>query len=511
MPSLDTLIKYHHFSLFFLTTLISTLWVVMLNHEEFSASETRVFCLYIAAVTVLQLGVLGLFKLFANILPKSSWIVGIVATLLTTFNLYTLIIVHNSRFPNLEPPLFAAFIGGLTFCVALMFFIRHKIFVKFVHVFCCIMAVMIGLQSFGNGSIDLEGLLDRMPEHFEEVEFKQKPNVYVISLDALVPEAVAKNNIAVETVPYIDALIEENARFIPNSFAERIPTKRSMNLVLAMDKNYFDTVSEDAGFIRDQVPNPTYETFRRNGYKIQFMYGSSYFGDDRGRLDYFGIAKAYGLCKHVERKYGFMGYCLDEVQEHAKQYTKIREDKYPQMLFDRIKETASSGEPWFTYASIYEPGHAKNSTQYNKLEDWEQYKRHFEKSSADVVETIKTLMKTIRDNDPNAITIIFGDHGSLLTLGALGDQDGLVEDALAFTADDLPKDSPVSFKQVVQDRHGILIAVMPAEACSSEFVQNPYSNMRMMRDLIKCLSDGTDPLPEDFQPDDSRWAPYKYE
>ncbi len=511
MLSLDKIVQYRSLTLLLGATFISTFWTIMLNHEEFSSTETLVFSLYIAGVTLLQLCVIAVFLLFAKVLPKLSILASIAGTLFTTFNIYTLIIVHNAHFISMNDAPLAGVIAALAAGIAMLFFIRNKQFVKFIHVFFLIMTGMIAIQFIGENKVYIKGLFDRIPSHFNFVEFEKKPNVYIVSLDALSPEAVAKKNIGVKNVPYADAFRRHNMRIIPNSFSERIPTKRALNLLLAMDKDYFYGVSEDAGFVRNQVPNPTYEIFRRNGYKIQFIYGSSYFGDDRGRLDYYGIAKAYGACKHVERKYGFMGYCLETVQEKTKEFTKIHEYEYPQMLFDRIKETANSDEQWFTFASVYKPGHAKNSTKYNKPEDWDEYRALFKKNSSEVVKTIDTLLNTIKENDPNSITIIFGDHGALLTLGALNDYDGIAADATAFNLDDFPEDSPVSFEQVVQDRHGVLTALMPADACSSQFKHNPYSTMRLMRDLAICLSGGKDPLPNNFQPDDDHWKPYVFE
>ena len=507
--TLDTLVKYRALTIFFFAAFLAVLWTVMMNHSEFSHQELRFFNMYVAAIFAGQAAVVGGFLWLSKIWRGFEFLSAAVATMFTTANIYTLLVVHVSFLANLAMPLWAVLIAVMLLFFAIPYFVSWKPFVKFVHIFAVIMAVLVGVQLVGDSTFSVKGMFDKLPSHLRIVEFKKKPNVYVVSMDALAPAAVMKNNLGVEAIPYIDVLNDHDVRIIPNTFAERIPTKRSLNLLMAMDKEYFETVSEDGGFIRDQVPNPVYKIFRQNGYKIQVTYESRYFGDDKGRLDYYGIAKAYGVCTHVERKYAFMGYCRDDVQQYAKKYTNGSDLEYPKMLFDRIKETAQSEEPWFTFASIYKPGHAKNSMDYANPEDWAEYERKFIKASKRAAAMLDEMLSVIAEYDPDSITIVFGDHGSLLTKGAMGDARSIIGDAVAMK-DDFRTDSPVSFEQVVQDRHAVLNFIMPSDACEADFSENPYSTMRIMRDVFKCLSE-EDPLPANYQPDDDRWMPYVYQ
>ena len=243
--SLEKITQYRAITLFTLITLISLLWTMMLNHAEFSAYETGIFILYVGGIFLIQLGILFSILAVKKIASIFGALIMPLAVIFTTFNAFTLVIVHNSRFAALDGALFIGFISALAIGIGVVLAIKNKTFVKFTHTFSLIMLALIGLQFVGSGVKSIEGLLDRMPDSIKMVEFKTKPNIYVISFDALVPEKVAKDIIGVKNVPYANALKRQDVRFIPNTFAENIPTKRSLNMTLAMDTDHYNNVSEN--------------------------------------------------------------------------------------------------------------------------------------------------------------------------------------------------------------------------------------------------------------------------
>ncbi len=172
---------------------------------------------------------------------------------------------------------------------------------------------------------------------------------------------------------------------------------------------------------------------------------------------------------------------------------------------------AKSDTPWFTYAHIYEPGHAKNSFDPYSKADHEEFKRQYAARSGIATKSLQKLLKTLKENDPKAILIIFGDHGALTSNGLMNDSGKIIPYALAFDPAKIAKDSPMAYTQIVQDRHAVFNAVFPGSFCPQGFRQNPFATPRIMREVIKCLSGGEDPLPADFQPNDDKWKPYTYQ
>lgn len=197
------ILKKPQISLFFLASFFAALWMATKNYSEFSSYEITLFCLYIGGVFLLQL----LCVIALTLCEKFSFIFSpaakLLATLFTTFNIYTLIIVHNGRFSSMGDLLFILFILAMTLAISLLFFIKNKQFQKFAHVFPLVMTLMVGGQFLSERFIHLGSVFQNIPKHFRYVEFEKKPNIYVISFDAMVPEAIAKNIIGVSDVPYI--------------------------------------------------------------------------------------------------------------------------------------------------------------------------------------------------------------------------------------------------------------------------------------------------------------------
>lgn len=497
--------------MFFLISLASLLWMASQNYAEFSHSEMAVLCVYALVIFIMQAALIGSlawveYKVkIARILSKGA------AAIFTAFNVYTLVIVHNARFAGMDASLLTVFLAALVGVFSLLYFISNSTFRKFSKTFVVVLIVVMAVRAVPGFVGGERG--GYIPEHFKIPVFKEKPNVYVITFDAISPEPVIRNNLGLLDLPYVNEVEKLGGRIIPNAFAERIPTKRSLNSFLAMDLDYYKEVKHPYRMLTGEVLSPVYESFRRNGYKIGFMYETSYFGGDVGALDYYGVARVEGICKHVEKSYSLLGYCFNPVQEAVSFFTKSKNSEYPKALFDHIAETGASDENWFTMAHVYQPGHAKNSFNAYKKEDWEEFRRYYEIRMNSVTNDIRSLVTTIRNNDPGAVLIIFGDHGGLTSVGLLGKDAGAIkEHALDFTEADMPQDSPMTYKQIVQDRHAVFMAVFaPAGFCEDGFKQNPFATMRAMREIFKCLSGGEDPLPQDYQPNDDKWVPYKYQ
>jgi hypothetical protein len=84
---------------------------------------------------------------------------------------------------------------------------------------------------------------------------------------------------------------------------------------------------------------------------------------------------------------------------------------------------------------------------------------------------MKEIVGHIRKHDPDAIMLIFGDHGALLTRGM---EEG--ESNAVYTAED-----------VVLDRYGVTFAVFPADFCRDRF-RAGYALANIMVDVVQCMS-----------------------
>ncbi|MDH3691979.1 MAG: hypothetical protein OEU36_21265 [Gammaproteobacteria bacterium] len=471
------------------------------NYEEFSQTDSITLLLHCVAILLSQ------FFLYAFLvkLAKNKIAPDLLNATYCVFNLYTVVLVHIGTIARLGATLSLLLIAGLLIGFYSLFKLISKgtLSVKLVHA----LVVLFVLQVFGDflwnqhqGEAKLAETA-KFPKHFTFPKFKQTPNVYLISFDALIPEAIAAKFLNIEEIEYISVMRDADLRIFKNAFSDRVPTKESLNSILAMDLAYFDSMPapERYLFASGQINSPLYEIFRRNGYKVQFFYSSSYFGaSHKAKLDHYGVANDGGLCDHIDNDYSLMGYCLSIFSDFRVKFFEKGHSEYPKLLIDRIKEVGKSPNNWLTLAYVYSPGHTKTSFDPYNSEHLRKYGEAFrEKRDFEAAAYIKELIRAIYENDPSAVLLIFGDHGAWISRGL-------------WQKKQIAENSPLTREEIFQDRHAIAAALYPKDFCRDDF-EEPIGIVRIGRNIVKCLSGGKDPLPAFYQANDDDFLEYKYE
>jgi len=476
----------------------SSVWID--NEQEFSGEETLAYIFHCFWVLFAECLVYAGLSELARRRFLSRLFPFVCGSVFCVFNFYTLILIHKPSIASLDGVSTALILAALlaAFFMLLSHIMKGSSAPWFVYGLVVVYILQIYTVFFWE-AYNRERIVraaEILPEHLVFPKFVQRPNVYLISFDAMIPEALAKSFLKIDGLRYVKAAHEEGLGVIKNVFASKVPTKPSLNSLIAMDESYFERQPLDVrySFATGEVFGPLYALFRFNNYKLQFVYESSLFGPrERAGVDFYGIAHTQGICKHVATNYAFMGYCIPWLVGNKNQSDK----KYPEYLFDRIRAVAKSESQWLTLSYIYFPGHTKLSYDPYKEEDWAEYRKEFMSfRDAKATSYLLKLIHVVRENDPNSALIIFGDHGAWMSRG------------LSLT--DVPKDSPFTKKEVYQDHHAVFAAVYPKEFCRPEF-SKPYSIIRIGRSLVKCLSGGKDPLPKDYQATDDQFLPYLYQ
>jgi hypothetical protein len=328
------------------------------------------------------------------------------------------------------------------------------------------------------------------------VQFKSKPNVYFLSFDAMIPESLARQFLDAPPPAYVDVLKKHGAQFIPNMFSDFVPTKFSLSHVLALDPiKHREMVSQGGAAYFDSIvlgkrPNALSHIFKANGYTTHFTFSSGYFGSSKGPyLENYHVYSPYSACTLLSgaaKTYGFFGYCPLITSKHLKNLTKLETSKsgghkregfadYAYDLFKSIARGRDSG-PHFYMQHVLYPGHASNHFAGTAKEKTD-YKASFQRNSDIAAEIMDRMLAEIRTNDPTAIIFLYGDHGTLTS-------------------------RPVKFEQnknfFVQDRHGILGAVINAESCESYLTppdgERFQTTARVVSGLVRCLAGGESPF-----------------
>ena len=310
-----------------------------------------------------------------------------------------------------------------------------------------------------------------------DVAFEQKPNVYFVGFDSVVPESILQKYLSVETTEFHRAFDTDGRRF-SNLFASSINTKYSINTLMALSQDIFLSESRPNYFTGKHL-SPLVSIMRENGYQTTSIYNNFYFGHTKGPyIDNYVINNETGaVCALLDedvRKWAFWGYC------RITDASWFRDKVIPPGDF-LVRELTSVGtdRPQFVIAHIYLPGHTSNSFRYHNLKDMEVFAESYVQKSNEAASYLRQIIDHLRDNDPTAILFVFGDHGMFLSMGMRINED------------------PAFY---LQDRFGVLGGVFPRDTCKQYFddaeAKGYMTTLDAVHSILGCLSGGQDALLE---------------
>jgi hypothetical protein len=89
---------------------------------------------------------------------------------------------------------------------------------------------------------------------------------------------------------------------------------------------------------------------------------------------------------------------------------------------------------------------------------------------------MEQLVSTILAEDPGAVIILFGDHGAASTRHA--------------DIDDPPP--ALTAAQILEDRHGVMLAVYPRDFCTNRIFEGS-TTLKLVDSIIRCLNGDDSP------------------
>ena len=331
--------------------------------------------------------------------------------------------------------------------------------------------------------------------YIRDISFRETPNLYFVSFDAITPRSLLKKYLDLETTEFHD-LFDSGFRRFPNFFANAIPTRNSLNTVLALEVDAYSSQraklkasgdNPDPFLFSGRNPSNLLGILHGNGYESTSIYTDSYFGAKKGQhIDNYVTVYDKSVCRLLDagiRGLSFWGYCLfgrgdwfAASDVSAEQITKMRVDARPQ----------------FVMAHLFAPGHTDTDFQYGNTEQFEEFKAIYIQSIERAARYLGLIIRHLEENDPGAILLVYGDHGLYLSRG------------LRF------KDDP---EFVFQDTYGILGGVYPHDTCPGWFDEASSQGYMTILDavhaLLRCLSGGESPLvkPRKYTQPWSDWMP----
>lgn len=310
-------------------------------------------------------------------------------------------------------------------------------------------------------------------ENIKTVEFKRKPNVYIILFDSLIPTSLMQKHLGAKRAAYHDVLDEHFMKF-DNFFVERVPSRPSLNRLLALDSSYFNDLKKLKGRMQFRmfqgfVPSPLFQVFKANGYETSTVYNSRYFGKAQGPyIDNYLVNRDFGACEFIERKlkkYTLFGMCNFKIK-----YSPIPPVNF---LISSMSEGLKRNKPQILISYIYSPGHTRKTYDHANINARQTYLEMYLDSSKETAESLNKIIAFLKKNDPDAILYLSGDHGPW--------QSRRVKYA----------DDPTFF---IQDRFAVFGGIFPKGNCAESF-SKPYMEKFMTTSqgthmIIRCLTGG---------------------
>ena len=327
--------------------------------------------------------------------------------------------------------------------------------------------------------------------NLRDVTFVRRPNIYFVSFDGMAPRVLLRKYMGLESTPFHD-LFERRFRRFENFFVNALYTTHSLQLPFALDERTYVTMireyREKTGrddvvrLVAGQSPAPLLGILKKNGYETSTAYEAEHFGKLKGPyVDHYFTGRDRTVCNLLDRRvraFSFWGYCPMVGDDRIGHYrTQMR-------VVDHVGRASLRDGPQFAMAHIYVPGHTSASFQYDE-ENLRWFRAHYRRGSAVATGLLAHLLAHLDEHDPDAILLVFGDHGPGLSIG------------VAFA------DAP---DFVVQDYFGALGGVHPPDACEEWFDEAQQRRgyltlLDAVHTVVRCLSGGESALrapPEDY-------------
>ena len=304
---------------------------------------------------------------------------------------------------------------------------------------------------------------------FDKLVFKKsksKRNIFFIGIDGMVSSSFYKDHISSEK--YLDSYLNELGFYSKDIKSAGKSTLESYaNLVGYTNKlnnNQYRQVFSNKNSM-------FYKDLEIQGFKKQFAFKNEYFGIDAGNIyDYYYPKKISNVnfCNYVSPNWGY-GFCG--------LYKKILNSKINNLdkfeLFRNLNSHIYQDiNKWFSITHIWFPGHTSETYNAKNTNELNNYKLFYIESINEVKDIIKNIFNEITNQDPNAIIVFMGDHGSTLYRGAL--------------VGDILNNRTLTSKDILDDKRNTLLSIYPKNIGKIICDQiNDDNTFMLFRNLLK--------------------------
>lgn len=307
---------------------------------------------------------------------------------------------------------------------------------------------------------------------FEDAKFRTRPNIYLFIYDAYGSDDVYKKVFNFDNSTQYAELKNRGFKII-GTFSNYASTWQTTIATFLGRHHYYETATGNAdsqsgrpmmaGFIH----NPVLQTLRNNGYRLQYVHGIDYFVNEPGVIEF---VYPQGTALSALRVFG--NPVLNNLGGRKR---RVSFDTQKAILYARIQPPAGPAKsPWFTFAHVNLPSHGPSGEHWTRLGAFEQtFRDRTVQANSHMLETIDR----IKAEDPEAVIIIFGDHGALRYNKIWGSGDP----HQGFRSAGVPAEV------VALDTFGIMIAIHSGGLCD-DYAYPGMTPVNIMRTVFACLA-----------------------
>jgi hypothetical protein len=380
---------------------------------------------------------------------------------------FTAFITYEAAFP-IKVAL-AAGVGIVSLLI--MFVQRWQGFALFVMSAYFVMSL--GLYGYTRLAMDEEVVTAESP-----LTVRPGRNVYFIGNESLASPRAYRELYGITHLPHVEYLRRNGFRVLDRAYSADFSTLKSYSRILEFEREITNYDVWRRSAFRSN--NSTFASFSSGGYRTQFIYKVTYFGLNPNVVDYTYPTTSFAHCEFSPRRF-FYFLCRRWVHESINRYL-FGLDFDIGIPLGRIRAAARSEEPWLTFYHHDFPFHSAPTHSFENPEDLEEFRSRIRTSVAQILDRgMDEIVSTIRREDPGAVIVLFGDHGTVSSRGA--DLDAPEE--------------PLSAGYVFEDRYGVMVAVYPEDFCTNRIFEGS-TTAHLVESVINCLNGDDRPSAEEL-------------
>ena len=395
--------------------LISSYWALLIKNnllaENFHYSVVYLY-IYIYLIILSEISILYYLLKFL----KSYTLALLIIALFLFINFYSLSISLSNDFIILERhDKIKWYIIYLLFSVIVFFIFFRFAQVKKILIFFYIFLNIFTLFNFSN----IWNKKDFVVSFPKDYNIKKNFNLYVFSIESLLPEKLLNNHLNLKNLNYIKALKENNLTVFRNHFSDNYPTRPSLNSLIYLDPVKWRSMKNNESFFSGRENSILFNFFRENNYKIITGYWDSHFGPPGPYIDqYFTFrsvksdnsrfTKTYlNFCQFKLPWYHFQlfSYC-DAIKFFFKIEKSNQLNSKKKFNQDIIDQVIDKKEKKIVFIHFYTFGHPTGNMK--------SYANEIIKGDRETTKIIKKTIKKILNNDKKSLLILIGDSGPLI-------------------------------------------------------------------------------------------------